>query len=382
VRQSLDERMSRPKLMFLATEDWFVRSHFEHLLRRARDEGYDVAVAARRSGALDDVAGVRLIDLPVERSSALSLWREAEAVRALLREEQPALVHAIALRAVAALLLAPPLPSVFAVTGRGYLYLQRSPWAQTILEIVARGVRRRIADGSGALLVENENDLRWIQGWGPPLQAERVVLMPGAGVEVDLYDVKPEPEGQIVVGIAARLVRSKGVDVALDAISRLRARRIDIALRIAGAPDAGNPESVSEQDLSRWRAQEGVELLGRVDDINAFWANAHIACLPSRGGEGLPRSLLEAAACGRAIVTTNTPGCADFVRRGDIGLVVDSGDPAALAAALEKLAQDAELRRRLGTAARAQVEAHYTLAHAADAAALAWRSVCPFKAGR
>lgn len=372
----MGERMSRPKLLFLATEDWFVRSHFEHLLRRAQDEGYDVTVAARRSGALDDLAGVRVIDLPVERSSAMSLWREAEVVRALLREVQPALVHAIALRPVAALLLAPPLPSVFAVTGRGYLYLQRSPWAQTILEIVARGVRRRIADGTGALLVENESDLRWIQGWGPPLHPGRAILMPGAGVDVGRYDVKPEPEGQIVVGIAARLVRSKGVDIAVDAVSRLRAKGMDVVLRIAGMPDAGNPDKVTEETLARWRAQEGVELLGHVADVNALWAGAHIACLPSRGGEGLPRSLLEAAACGRPIVTTNTPGCADFVRGGEIGFVVDPEDSVALAAALETVVQDSELRQGLGAAARAHVAAHYTQAHAAHAAALAWRSVC------
>lgn len=374
--------MSRPKLLFLATEDWFVRSHFEHLLHRAREEGYDVSVAARRSGALDGVEGVRLIDLPVERSSAINLWREGEAVRALLASERPALVHAIALRPVAALLLAPPLPAVFAITGRGYLSLQRSPLAQAVLEVTSRGVRRRINDGSGVLLVENESDHAWVRGSGPPLAQERVVLMPGAGVDVGRYDVKPEPEAPIIVGVAARLVRSKGVDVTVEAISRLRAKGVDIALRVAGAPDAGNPDRVSDEDLARWRKQTGVELLGHVGDVNAFWAGAHIACLPSRGGEGLPRSLLEAAACGRPIVTTDTPGCADFVRRGEIGLVVSPNDPTSLAAALEKLVQDGALRRRLGAAARAQVEAHYTLAHAADAAATAWRAAYPAKAPR
>lgn len=363
--------MSRT-LLFLATEDWFVRSHFAHLLQRAREEGYEVTVAARMSGTLAD-AGVRLIDLPIQRASTLSMWREAEAVRDLVQREAPTLVHAIALRPIAALLLAPPRPTVFAVTGRGYLSVQPSPIAQTTLTLMAAGLRDRIRSGAGALLVENEADIAWVRGGGAPLRVERVVLSPGAGVDVAQYEVAPEPAGPVVVGIASRLVRSKGIDVAVAAIAQLRERGVDVRLRIAGAPDAGNPDCVSDDELARWAAQDGVELLGRVTDINAFWAQqAHIACLPSRGGEGLPRSLLEAAACGRPIVTTDTPGCADFVRRGDVGLVAPPNDADALARALQTLAQDADVRRRLGAAARAQVEAHYTLRHAADAAARAW----------
>jgi len=379
VRQGMGQTMNRPKLLFLATEDWFVRSHFEHLLHRAQEEGYDVSVAARISGALEHV-GVRLIPMQIDRASTLSLWREAEAVRALLREERPALAHAIALRSVAALLLAPPLPAVFAVTGRGYLSQHRSPWAQAVLELAARGVRRRIKDGSGVLLVENESDLAWVRGAEPSLPHDRVVLMPGAGVDVARYALRPEPAGKPVIGVAARLVRSKGVDVAVEAVSLLRKEGFDLALRIAGAPDAGNPDSVSEEELARWRGREGIELLGHVGDITAFWAGSHIACLPSRGGEGLPRSLLEAAACGRPIVTTDTPGCADFVRRGDIGLAVEPENAAALAAGLRTLVRDADLRRAMGARARAHVEAHYTLKHAADAAAAAWRAAHGAKA--
>lgn len=364
--------MSKPKLLFLATEDWFVRSHFAHLVERAQEEGYDVAVAARMSGALDD-SRARLIDLPIQRASTLSIWREAEVVRDVLRREAPAIVHAIALRPIAALLVAPPRPSVFAVTGRGYLSLQRSPVAQTTLGLMSAGLRERVKQGSGVLLAENEADVAWVRGAGAPLPEARVVLTPGAGVDVARYDIAPEPPEPIAVGIAARLVRSKGIDVAIAAIERLRAQGADIRLRIAGAPDAGNPDRVREDELARWRTAPGVDLLGQVADINAFWVGAHIACLPSRGGEGLPKSLLEAAACGRPIVTTDTPGCADFVARADIGRIVPANDPEALAQALAALAADAELRRRLGAAASALVQAHYTLRHAADAAARAWQ---------
>jgi glycosyltransferase involved in cell wall biosynthesis len=115
--------------------------------------------------------------------------------------------------------------------------------------------------------------------------------------------------------------------------------------------------------------------VGRVHDAAAFWRGVHVACLPSRGGEGLPRTLLEAAACGRPIVTSDAPGCADFVGGDAIGLVTPRDDVAALAAALQRLAFDAELRRRMGEAARAKVLAGYTEAHAAAVAARAWHAV-------
>ncbi len=368
--------MSGQKLLFLATEDWFVRSHFEPLLSRALEEGFEVAVAARQSGALAHVRDVRLIDLPVARSSTFNLWREADAIRSLLQRERPALVHAVALRPIAALLLAPAAPSVFAVTGRGYLALQRTPWARTTLALVASGVRQRLQDGLGVLLVENRCDLEWVRGKSASLPSDRVMLMPGAGVDLARHPEAEEPPHPVVVGVAARLVRSKGVDVAVEAVGRLRERGVDVSLRIAGAPDPDNPESVSEGDLVRWRALPGVELVGRVADMHDFWAGVHIACLPSRGGEGLPRVLLEAAACARPIVTTNTSGCSEFVEHQGNGLVVPPNDAAALASAIASLAEDGARRRHFGLAAREKVRTGYTISHAAAVAANAWRVAC------
>jgi glycosyltransferase involved in cell wall biosynthesis len=222
------------------------------------------------------------------------------------------------------------------------------------------------------LLVENDADRAWVDPGGA-LGDARVLRMPGAGVDATLFPATPEPAGPIVVGIVSRLVRSKGVDLAVAAAQRLRASGLPIVLRVAGEPDADNPGRVDAAELARWGATPGVELCGRTDDIAGFWRSAHIACLPSRGGEGLPRSLLEAAACGRPIVTTATPGCADFVIGDETGLIVPCEDDAALAVALARLASDGVLRQRLGAAGRARVLAGYTEAHAAAIASEAWR---------
>jgi glycosyltransferase involved in cell wall biosynthesis len=221
------------------------------------------------------------------------------------------------------------------------------------------------------LAVENMADARWAEA-GVALATDRIVLMPGAGVDVAHFTPAPEPPTPpIVVGIASRLIWSKGIDLAVNAMTALREAGLDIELRIAGASDPENPEHVSEAEIARWRATPGVKLVGRTTDINSFWAETHIACLPTRGGEGLPRSLLEAAACGRPIVTTNVPGCSDFVTP-EIGEPVAPNDCSALAVALKALATDGDLRRRRGAGARTQTVRSYSVQAAADAASRAW----------
>lgn len=357
------------KLIFLATEDWFVRSHFAPLVRRAREEGYDVAVAARGEG---EIEGARFIPMPFERGAVGAVLRETHAVQTLLRRERPDIVHAIALKPIALLSLAGAQGAgrVFALTGRGYSALGRAPWAHFASNALAGRVAKAVRSEGAVLTVENAADRAWVEN-GRALPDERVVLMPGAGVDPEAYVPAPEPPAPIVLGIVARLIASKGVDVAVAAIAGLRKQGFGIELRIAGAPDPDNPEQVSDAEIARWRATDGVSVLGRVDDIAAFWASAHIACLPSRGGEGLPRSLLEAAACARPIVTTDVPGCRDFAD--GVGLIAEPGNAGALAEALAQLARDAGLRRKLGAAGRERVCAGYTTRHAANAAARAWR---------
>lgn len=363
--------MKKKKILFLATEDWFVRSHFLPLLRRARDDGYEVIVAARASGALQGEA-VRVLDTPFARGS-LKPWevgRQIAHLRALLDRERPDIVHAIALKPIALLLLTRyrAAARVLAVTGRGYLAIGRAPWTRLVNWRLQRMLRRALRQPRTVLLAENTADCAWAG-------AGQAFIMPGAGVDPARFAPSGQPAfPPVIVGIVARLVRSKGIDLAVAAIERLRASGVSMTLRIAGGADAENPEHVSDAERARWRSTGGVELVGPVTDVNTFWASTHIACLPSRGGEGLPRSLLEAAACGRAIVTSDAPGCADFVRHGETGLVCPRGDVEAIAAALGALAQDEALRTRLGEAGRAHVCGGYTEAHAADCAAKAWRA--------
>lgn len=368
--------MSRRKLLFLATEDYFIRSHFAPLVESARADGFEVIVAARRS---DADLGVRVIDMPFARGSVRigDLLREIKAFRAVLAAERPDIVHALSLKPIVnCLLAAGRTPQALAVTGLGYFAVSSKPALRLIRALLAPAIRGAVADGRAVLVVENNFDRLWVEG-GKPLPNDRVFLMPGAGVDPDQFKGAPEPAGVITVGVVTRLVRSKGVDLVVEAVRRLRGEGLHVALRIAGGADPKNPESVGEQELADWRADPAIELVGPTNDVPAFWAGAHIACLPSRGGEGLPRSLIEAASCARPVVTTDVPGCGDFVRDGVTGFVIREGSVEELTARLRALAEDAALRQRMGQAARALVVAEYTEQHAADTASRAWRTLVP-----
>ena len=131
----------------------------------------------------------------------------------------------------------------------------------------------------------------------------------------------------------------------------LRARGLDARLLIAGTPDPANPASVSQAEAASWDKEPGITCLGHVDDIAGLWARAHVAVLPSRR-EGLPLSLMEAAACGRAMIASDVPGCREIVIHEQTGLLFPVDDAAALADAMERLSRTPDLRARYAKAAR------------------------------
>jgi glycosyltransferase involved in cell wall biosynthesis len=170
---------------------------------------------------------------------------------------------------------------------------------------------------------------------------------------------RPEPEGPVTIAFVGRLVASKGLRTLIAAHERLCQRGRDIRLLIAGQPDPANPTSIPPREIESWSRRPNVTHLGFVEDIGALWAGAHIAVLPSHR-EGMPLSLLEAAACGRPLVATDVPGCRDIARPGINALLVPLDDAEALANAIEHLALDRELRRKFGKASRELVESQFS----------------------
>jgi glycosyltransferase involved in cell wall biosynthesis len=155
----------------------------------------------------------------------------------------------------------------------------------------------------------------------------------------------------VTVAFVGRLLEDKGLRSLIAAHDLLTQRGVPVRLLIAGQGDPANPASIPDAEIASWKRKPYIQVLGHVTDIGTVWAGAHIAVLPSRR-EGLPKSLLEAAACGRPIVATDVPGCREITRAGVNGLLVPPDDPAALADAIGQLVRDPALRRRFGEAGR------------------------------
>ncbi len=221
-----------------------------------------------------------------------------------------------------------------------------------------RVLLRGIATRDTRYLFENEDDPKRL-GFDPT--DPRVTLVGGAGIDPDLYRPIPLPPlPPLRVAVVARMLWSKGVDLAVEAVRLARERGAAVELSLFGVPDPSNPKSIPEDTLRSWNMEPGITWDGATQDVSQVWRENHVCLLPSRGGEGLPRTLLEGAACGRAIVTTDVPGCRTLVRDGLEGRVVPVNDAPALADALVALASDPETVIRMGAAARTRVLTGFT----------------------
>jgi glycosyltransferase involved in cell wall biosynthesis len=354
--------MARPRLLFVATEDWFFASHFLPMARAARELDFEVAVIARERHhrRIIEGAGARLIALEAERRSLdpRVLFRQILALKRLIEAERPDILHCIALKPIALAGLAGRLAGVerrvYALTGLGFLGARQGAVAAAARLAATLWLRGAIDGPQVRFLFENPDDPVTL-GLDPQDQ-DKVAIVGGAGVDPLILMPEPMPTTPpLKVALVARMLWSKGVDLAVEAVRLARAEGVRVELTIHGAPDPSNPKAIPEDMLKQWASRPGIVWAGPTRDIEGVWRQHHLCILPSRGGEGLPRTILEAAACGRAIVTTDVPGCRSFVRDGLDGKVVPVDDAAALAQALILFARAPALAERMGASARARL---------------------------
>ncbi|MGF7054257.1 glycosyltransferase involved in cell wall biosynthesis [Bosea sp. OAE752] len=354
--------MPRPKLLFVATEDWFFASHFLPMARAAREMGLDVAVIARERNhrRVIEAAGARLIALEAERRSLdpRTLFRQVTALKRIIAAEKPDILHCIALKPIALAGLAGKLAGierrVYALTGLGFLGAKQGLFAALARFAAVSWLRGAIDGRQVRFLFENPDDP--VTLGLDPQDAAKVAIVGGAGVDPLILMPSPMPATPpFKVAIVARMLWSKGVDLAVEAIRLARAEGVKVTLTIHGAPDPSNPKAIPEATLKEWTARPGIVWAGPTRDIEGVWKAHHLCIMPSRGGEGLPRTILEAAACGRPILTTDVPGCRSFVREGRDGMVVPPDDAAALAKALLVFARAPGVAERMGANARARL---------------------------
>lgn len=389
-------RLERPKprkVMICVTEDWFALSHFKPLIRCLVRLGNDVVVVARSSGRMAEieVLGARTIDLDYHRSS-MNPVRETQTTRqlmAIIRAEQPSVVHLIAMKPIVlgglALQFEAAPHAIVHMTGLGFLAISDTAKAR-LARKVALGIIGRVIGRPGSwLLVENPEDLDFLKEGGVA-PGDRVTMLGGAGIDPAEFDTALDARGEAgiaseglapmpVAAFVGRMIRSKGVAILMEAAKILEAQGVPLVIELYGDTDDGNPEAIPAATLAAWSDGVRTRYMGFTRNVAAVWQRADIFVLPALSREGMPRALLEAAASGRPIVVTDVPGCRHFVGDGVEGFVVPPGDAIGLASALARLATDKALRTKFGQAARVKVLAGYTEAHVEAAIEATYRAL-------
>jgi glycosyltransferase involved in cell wall biosynthesis len=362
-----------PRLLIVVNHAAYFLSHRLPIALAAQRSGYDVHIATGPGPADPEVVaqGLTHHPLPLSRSGLRPLdeLRSMLAIRRLFQTVKPDVVHLVTIKPViygGIMSRAARVPGVVsAVPGLGFVFLRTGPVGWVVRKIAAKLYREAFRRKNLRVIFQNEADRATIcAATGLPLA--KTVLIPGSGVDLSQYAPRERSDARPVVVMAARLLRDKGVHEYIDAARLLRERGSPARFQLAGSPDPGNPASVSEADLAAWRADGIVELLGERNDIAEVFARADVVVLPSYR-EGLPRVLVEAAASGRAVVTSDVPGCRDAIIPGVTGLLVPARVVAPLADAIQSLLADPERRKQMGREGRKLAERLFSITRVVEA---------------
>lgn len=354
------------KTLLVANTDWYLFNFRLSLANELKRQGFDVVFVSPFGEYVSPLEklGFRWHLWALGRKS-LSPWREAQAIRELAhiyRVEKPDFVHHFTMKPVLYGTWAAHWVGVKriinCVTGLGYIWSSREfkarllrPWLKLLFRIGMDADHVQV-------IFEHQGDLDFFLKEGLA-KAHRCHLIQGVGVDVEKFHPYPEPDGEPVIVLPARMLWDKGVGVMVEA-ARLLRRRFKVRVVLVGKPDPGNPTSIDETILHHWEQQGIVEYWGWQEEMHSVYARSHIVALPSFH-EGIPTVLLEAAASGRPIVATDIPGCRAVVQDGVNGFLVPVDNPQALAEALEKLVNDAHLRQKMGSAGRKLILDRFTV---------------------
>lgn len=355
----MKERLTARRLLFVVNDAAFFLSHRLSLALGARAAGFDVHIVTPHcdpSQRTIEAAGLPFHAIPLSRRG-MSPAEEVKTIGALLglyRGLRPDIVHHVTAKpilygGIAARIARVP-AVVSAVSGLGYVFISDRKRARVLQQAIRATYRVVTSHPNCAVIFQNEDDRRM---FGSAIRTSRVEMIRGSGVDLKQFHATPLPDGVPLVVLPSRMLWDKGVRELVEAARLLAKRGVRARFALVGAVDSGNPANVPRERIEQWVKEGVVEWWGMRTDMPAVFEQATIVCLPSYR-EGMPKSLLEACAAGRPIVTTDVPGCRDAIGGGDYGVLVPARDAPALADALARLLGDrATLERMAAAAARA-----------------------------
>lgn len=363
------------RLLYLVNIPRFFMTHRLPLALAARDAGHEVHVATSQydRANVERIRGTGLVyhGLPLRQhgTNPVSEVRAMRSIHALYRALRPDLSHHITVKSLLygglAARLSPVPAVVNTVSGLGYVFSSHDRRARLLRGPVSLGYRALLRHPNSCTIFQNPDDREQFLHRGL-VRDDQTCVIRGSGVDMMRFVPRPEPDGIPRVLYAGRLLWQKGLAEFVEAARLLRAEDFPACFTIAGYGEAGNPDSVPEATLASWQREGIIDYLGQRDDMPQVYADAQVVCLPS-WREGVPLALIEGAACGRALVASDVPGCREIVGHERNGLLVPPRDAASLAAALRRLLEDADTRQRMGRAGRELAQREFSLDHVISA---------------
>lgn len=353
------------KLLFVINVDWFFLSHRLPIALKAKQAGFEVHIATGVTDKLSLLESYGFIVHPLalvrDGFGVLNALKTVLELRLIFKAVHPDVVHLVTIKPVllgglvARWLRVPALVS--AVSGLGFVFTAKGRLAKLLQWMVGRIYTWTFSHHNQTVIFQNPDDRDTLVA-ASGLSKTKVEMIRGSGVDLSLYEVTPETSGLPVVLLPARLLADKGIFEFVQAARLLRAEGISARFVLVGMLDSANPTGISQNQLDDWLAEGIVENWGYRTDMPQVIACANLVVLPSYR-EGMPKVLLEAAAAGRAVVTTNVPGCRDAIKPGVTGLLVPVRDAESLAQAIEQLLANPEQRTAMGLAGRKLAEAEF-----------------------
>lgn len=355
------------KILYVINVDWFFVSHFLQLAIESKNRGYEVHIACTTTDKEEYLKslGFEVHQLNMSRSS-IGIIQQLQSIKRIydvLVSVNADVVQFFTIKPIifgglASKLLCIP-NKIFYVTGLGYVFIANGLKGK-IIKFFARLLYKIALNGDNTkVITENPYDKELILGLGG-IKDDDIVIIKGAGVNLSQYSYKEEPTGKVVVSMASRLLKDKGVYEYVEACKLLSSEGVEAVYELYGDIDPDNPSSLTQSDLDTIKQDGVVEVRGFSKDIASIFASSNLVVLPSYR-EGFPKVLIEASACGRAVVTSDVAGCKDAIIVNETGLLCEVKNPYSLAQQMKILIQDTALRNKMGKAGRKLAEEEYEI---------------------
>jgi len=353
----------KTKLVYAVSEDWYFLSHRLAMAEAAKQADYEIHVLCNDTGKIGLINSMgfscHLINFSRKSWSPIKLIFEIILFINLLKKIKPDILHLVSIRpiivgGIASKFYKIPI-KICAMTGLGHIFTSKSIIKRLVRNLFVPLLRFSVKGNIIQILVQNKDDFELMENLSIANKSD-ITLIRGSGIDINYYKPLALPlEPPIVVGFVSRMLEDKGAGLVIQAAKIIRDETLNIKFLLAGKLDDQNPTSLNYSDIINAHDSGYINWLNEVADVREVWKQSHIAVLPSRR-EGLPKSLMEAAASRRCLIASDVPGCREIALDGINAILIPPDNVTALVKAIKTLAYDKNLRINYAMESRKLVE--------------------------